>query len=123
MAAILSAVLKLVHYATSLPLEKPHLATRKQSHVIFDPTSHSTKQLLHFQYTLYHMMGGVLGGAGLAQKVSTHGYYVLWLWRCRVRRCIGVALLPALRSVRYWRPSGSGEPCPPVSHRSSSHQV
>lgn len=77
-AAILSSVLNLVQYVTSLPLEKPHLATRRLGHVIFDPASHSTKQLLHFQYTIYHMMGGVVGGAGLAQKVGAH---VCMQWR------------------------------------------
>lgn len=87
--AILSAVLKLAQYTTSLPLEKPHLATCRRGHVIFDPASHSTKQLLHFQYTIYHVMGGIVGGAGLAQKVSIHG---CMLPRCRVHAHSGVFL-------------------------------
>ena len=117
MAAILSAVLKLVHYTTSLPLEKPQPATRRQSYLIFDPTSHSTKQLLHFQCTIYHMMGGVLGGVGLAQKVSTYSYIhtvavemhagcALVHW-CGPPRSSPICLL--LEAVLKWRTLSSSE--------------
>ena len=94
-AAILSAILKLTQYTMSLPLEKPPLAARKRGRVIFDPASHSTKQLLHFQYTIYHLMGGAVGGAGLAQKVSVGWAYTAYRRIVSVCMC-SCALLAAV---------------------------
>jgi U3 small nucleolar RNA-associated protein 10 len=67
----LSAILKLLQHTSSLPFERPQRQLRQaRQKVTFDPASHSTRQLLHYQHSLYNLMTLLLSRPNLIQNFS-----------------------------------------------------
>ena len=67
----LAAILRVLQYVSILPYEKPQRQLRPhKQRGLFDPTSHSTRQLLHYHHSLYSLMGSVLSSHSIVQKVQ-----------------------------------------------------